>query len=96
MKMTKLTQHTGTGYLIYILSDKNKRTVVGISLKERFSIVNLKEKFSKLVYVEKFFDRAKALRRKSHLNKLGDEKRLKLIKKKNPEMLNLIFTINDL
>lgn len=82
-------------YLVYILSGRAKKTIAGISEKDSFLIADESIRSLKLIYFESFSDRSKAMKRKSKLDKLSDTERLKLIKKKNPELLNLIFIIKD-
>ncbi|MEO8210708.1 MAG: hypothetical protein ABI840_09100 [bacterium] len=83
-------------YLVYILSNKKKDTITGIAFGKILSEEGEKKKFTKLIYFEKFQDRTKALRRKIYFDKMNNSKRLKIIKVKNPELLNLIFTLKDI
>ena len=93
--MSKETSSQHTEYLVYILSGRAKKTITGISERKSFLLADEINKFIKLIYFESFSDRTKAIRRKNQLGKLSDSDRMKLIKKKNPELLNLIFTIKD-
>ena len=82
-------------YLVYIIFDKNNTAHINISNDESSVFEEQSGKHSKLVYFERHCDREKALRRKRYFIKLNDSDKLKLIRKHNPEMLNLIFTIYD-
>ncbi|MEO8665920.1 MAG: hypothetical protein ABI462_10520, partial [Ignavibacteria bacterium] len=70
-------------------------TKIEISDNDGFVFEEQMERFAKLVYFEKFVEKTNAQGKKRYLNKLDKRKRLTLIKKKNPELLNLIFTIFD-
>ncbi|MEO8210710.1 MAG: hypothetical protein ABI840_09110 [bacterium] len=94
-KINKKIIYSQTEYIVYIIIDKNKNAHIKISDNGRFVFKAQMERFGKLVYFEKFLERTKALRKKRYLCNLGQDNMLKLIKKKNPEMLNLIFTIFD-
>jgi len=88
MKLTCAPEH-----IVYILSDKSNVTFVGISGNIKLLFDEQKNSFSKLIYFEKFSDKDKAFRRKRDLDKIDESKRLRIVKNKNPELLNLIFTI---
>ena len=95
LKRFKKIIDTQTECFVYIILDKKKNAHVKISDNERFVFKAQMERFAKLVYFEKFLERAKALRKKRYLSNLDQDNMLKLVKRKNPEMLNLIFTIFD-
>lgn len=78
-------------FLVYITSDKKKNTFVKITEKDKF-LHDMNED-SEIIHAETYFDLTKAVRRKNQLSQLTNEKRIELIKKKNPELLNLIFAI---
>ncbi|MCB0728315.1 MAG: hypothetical protein KDD00_12685 [Ignavibacteriae bacterium] len=82
-------------YILHIFCKNNTNFVIGVSDKTRFISEDHYLMESKLVYFEIFSDRLKALRRKNYLTKLESPKKLRLIKKNNPDMLNLIFTIPE-
>lgn len=77
---------------MYLICDKKNKTSVGIT--DDLLIRSLNEN-SNIVYFEKFSDKVKAGKRKSQLSKFSNTKRISIIKKTNPEFLNLIFTIKD-
>lgn len=82
-------------HLVYILIDKKYNAHVNISNDARSVFEKQSGLDSKLVYFERHCDRGKALRKKRYLTQLNESDRLKLVRKHNPEMLNLIFTIYD-
>ncbi len=82
-------------YLVYIIYDRNNQTLVKIANNKKPVFEDQSKKNSKLVYFEKFDIKSKAMRKKNHLLKLSEEKRMMLIRKKNPELLNLIFALFD-
>ncbi len=94
-KMFKKIFYTQNEYYVYIILDKNMNVKIRISDNERFVFKEQIERFTKLVYFEKFLERTKAMRKKRYLNKLDEDETLRLIKRKNPDLLNLIFTISD-
>ena len=89
--------------LIYILAGKKNKTVVGIADNERIflsdqlseHLPDKKYETVKLIYFEKIDNRAKALRRKRYLSYLSEKGRLRIVRKYNPELLNLIFDLNQ-
>ncbi len=82
-------------YIVYILSDKRKNTIVGILNNEPEFQSRLLTKYRSLVYLDFFTDRKKAMRRKREIMNLENKNRVSFVKKKNPEWLNLIFTLTD-
>lgn len=82
-------------FIVYILSDKRKNTITGImeSIPEFQS--ELRSKYKSLVYLGIFNDRKKAMKKKRALMNLKGKDRISFVKKKNPEWLNLIFTLTD-
>ena len=80
-------------YLVYIIHDKKNVVQINISNDEDSVFKDQSKRNLKLVYFERFSLRNQALRKRNYLLKLDEERRMKLIKKKNPEMLNLIFTV---
>lgn len=95
LKMFKKIFYTQNEYYVYIILDKNMNVKIRISDNDRFVFKEQIERFTKLVYFEKFLERTKAMRKKRYLNKLDEDETLRLIKRKNPDLLNLIFTISD-
>lgn len=81
--------------IVIVTLDEKKRSRVEILNCEVTDFQHQSNKFSKIVYLEKFTERSKALRKLRYLKKLIEPDRLKYIKKKNPELLNLVFTIYD-
>ncbi len=82
-------------YIVYIIYENKEKFRIHFSNDVRTVFNDQSAVRLCLVYFEKFSDRSKAVRRKKHLDGLMDDALLKLIKKRNPEMLNLIFTIHD-
>lgn len=82
-------------YVVYLLSDKKKNTIPGIIDCGPELQTDLKTKYKTLVYFDKFRDRKKAVRKKRSLLNMENKDRIMYVKKKNPEWLNLIFTLTD-
>jgi predicted GIY-YIG superfamily endonuclease len=82
-------------FIVYILSDKRKNTITGImeSIPEFQS--ELRSKYKSLVYLGIFKDIRKAMKKKRSIMNLEHKERILFVKKKNPEWLNLIFTLSD-
>ena len=93
---SKIKNHSVCNYLVYILSGKRNKTLVGACPKSNFFCEAPGDEYSKLIYFEIFRDGSSAARRKNILEKLTNAQRLTLIKVKNPELLNLIFTVYDI
>lgn len=84
-----------TGYLVYIIADRYKKTLVQITDEINGFSLEMSNRFSRLVYFEKFNNRKKAAVKKRLLEKSDKEKINKLVSKNNPEWLNIIFTLSD-
>ena len=82
-------------YMVYIIYGVQKKISIHISNNVRSVFKELSEARSYLIYFEKFSNRSKALRKKKYLSSMMKCDLIKLIKKRNPEMLDLIFTINE-
>lgn len=54
-----------------------------------------KTKYKALVYFSRYTDWKKAVRKMKYILKMDNKKRIIFVKKKNPEWLDLIFTLND-
>ena len=82
-------------YMVYIIYGVQKKISIHISNNVRSVFKELSEARSYLIYFEKFSNRSKALRKKKYLSSMMKCDLIKLIKKRNPDMLDLIFTINE-
>lgn len=82
-------------FIVYILSDKRKNTIAGIMYSELEFNTKIKTKYRSLVYLDIFSDRKKAMKKKREIMNLENKNRICFVKKKNPEWLNLIFTLTD-
>lgn len=82
-------------FIVYILSDKRKNTISGIMECGPEFQSELKTKYKNLVYFDRFSDRKNALRKKRTLLNMEKKEIIRFVKKKNPEWLNLIFTLTD-
>lgn len=84
-----------TQYLVFIKKEQLEKAEVGISTVRRMMPASQTPNF-RIIYFEKFTSSAKAMKRKTELERLTDNEKVNLAKVKNPEMLNLSFTIHDL
>lgn len=82
-------------FIVYILSDKRKNTIIGILESLPEFQTGLRTKYKSLVYLDIFNDRKKAMKRKRSIMNLDNKDRIMFVKKKNPEWLNLMFTLKD-
>lgn len=86
--MKKLKIHSE--FLVYITSDAKNKTSVKMSQEVR-SLID--EESMKIIHIESFSDMSKAIRKKVRLSRLDENKRIKFVRKKNPHLINLIFTM---
>lgn len=91
--MSRSCINFNTGYLVYIASDKFKKTMIGFADEMTGFRVDVPKRFSRLVYFKNFNDRKKALRKKRILERTDKEKIIKIVSKNNPEWLDLIYTL---
>ena len=82
-------------FVVYLLSDRKKNTITGIIECGPELQSDLKSNYKTLVYFDKYRDRKKAVRKKRTLLKMENKDRIMYVKKKNPEWLNLIFTLQE-
>ncbi len=83
-------------YLLFIKSESPDKISVNITDKGNALLSSRKGYAVKIIYIEKFRNLKSAMKKKLMLEKMSSKKIFKIAKEKNPELLNLAFTLYEL